>query len=330
MHLASFYGPHTGKGKRVCEQYLDAMTHNSYLIVADYNGTTHASHTTTVRANVWPWLAAKEKAGSLVDLLLPHTDSIPYTRVRRFAGTKSYIDRAYGTRLYHNSFEVSSARVIDFSSVHGASDHDPVAVSTILWTAPHLPETRYAQWNGRDVQFYRTLVSRALQDAEIRESFQDVEGCYSKITGCTLAAMRQVNASRPPTTHLTPDVSDWYRLVKQPARQAKRRSKTFFRRVKHRLLTPPSPSTLPVSTRKIQRILRRNSPWCRSAADYIPWSPTLPDVLPHSVLELCSLAQSARKKSASPYGVPPYLLSILPDLCFSLVHQCLVHCHETG
>ena len=75
-----------------------------------------------------------------------------------------------------------------------------------------------------------------------------------------LAAMRQVNAPHRLTTHPTPDVSDWFQLVKQLARQAKRRSKTFFRRVKHTLLKPPFPSTLPVPTRKIQRILERNSP----------------------------------------------------------------------
>ena len=85
----------------MCEPYLHAMTCNSYLIMGDYIGTTHVSHTTTLRANVWPWLAAKQKAGLLVDLLLPcYTDNIPYTIVRRFAGTKSYIDRAHGTRLY--------------------------------------------------------------------------------------------------------------------------------------------------------------------------------------------------------------------------------------
>ena len=90
MHLASFYGLHTLKEKRVCEPYLDAMIRDSYLIMGDYNGTRHASNTTTLRANVWPWLAAKEKTGFLVDLLLPHTDSIPYTRVRRFACTKRW------------------------------------------------------------------------------------------------------------------------------------------------------------------------------------------------------------------------------------------------
>ena len=145
-----------------------------------------------------------------------------------------------------------------------------------------------------------------------------------------LVAMRQLNASRPLTTHPTPDVSDRYQLVKQLARQAKRRSKTVFRRVKHTLLTPPSPSTLPVPTRKIQRILQRNSPWCRSAAEHIPWSPTLPDVPCPTVPELRSLARSARKTSPGPDGVPPYLLSILTDPCFPLVHRCLSLCYETG
>ena len=141
MHLAYFYGPHTLKEKSVCEPYLDAMIRDSYLIMVDCNGTTHAPPMTTLHVNVWSWLAAQEKAGSLVEVLVPHTDSVLYTRVRRFAVTKSYIDRAYGTRLYHNFFEGSLARVIDFSSVHGASDYDPVAVSTILWTTPHLLET---------------------------------------------------------------------------------------------------------------------------------------------------------------------------------------------
>ena len=94
--------------------------------IGDFNGTTHPTHTTTLRPNLWPWLAAKEKAGSLADVLLPQVDGIPYTTVRRFGGTKSYIDRAYATRLYQTSYEVSSARVIDFSSVHGTSDHDPI------------------------------------------------------------------------------------------------------------------------------------------------------------------------------------------------------------
>ena len=199
MHIASFYGPHSLKEKRVCEPHLDALLHNSYLIMGDFNGTTHPTHTMTLRPNLWPWLAAKEKAGSLVDVLLPQVDGVPYTRVCRFGGTKSYIDRAYAVRLYQNSYKVSSARVIDFSSVHGTSDHDPIIVCTIPWTAPHLPEPRCALWNRRDVQLYRSLMSHALQDCPMPEVYQDVEYCYRRLTDCMLSAMRQVNASRPPS-----------------------------------------------------------------------------------------------------------------------------------
>ena len=92
------------------------------------------------------------------------------------------------------------------------------------------------------------------------EVYQDVEYCYRRFTDCMLSAMRQVNASRPPSSSQQVDVSDWHQLVKQLVRQAKRRSKIFFQRIKHTLLSPPTPSTHPVPTSKIQRILQRNSP----------------------------------------------------------------------
>ena len=326
MRLASFYSPHTLKEERVCEPHLDTLLRDSYLIMGYYNGTTHMSHTRTLRANVWPWLAAKEK--KRVPCLTFYCRTPTVSRTPECGASPA--QKATLTVHTAHGCTIMPLRVIDFSSVHGASDHDPITVSTIPWTTPHLPETRCAHWNRRDVQLYRALVSRALQDVEAPDSSQDVKDCYSRISGCMLASMRQVNASRPQTTRPPPDVSDWYQLVKQLVRQAKRRSKTFFRRFKHTLLTPPSPSNLPVPTRKILGILQRNSPWCRSAAEYIPWSSTLPDVPPLTVPELRSLARSACKKSPGPDGVPPYLLSILPDTCFSLVHRCLPLCYETG
>ena len=69
-------------------------------------------------------------------------------------------------------------------------------------------------------------------------------------------------------------------LVKQLAKKAKRRSKIFYRRVTHALLTPPTPSMLPVPSQKIQRILQRNNPWSNDAIDHIPQSPTMADVPP--------------------------------------------------
>ena len=126
------------------------------------------------------------------------------------------------------------------------------------------------------------------------------------------------------------DATDWSDIVRQLAKQAKRQSKVFYRRVKHTLLTPLSPSTLPTPTRKIQRILQRNNPWSARALDWIPDSPGLHDPEPPSVDELRALARAPRRKSPGPDGVPPYLLASLPDHVFSVVHQCICLCYLEG
>ena len=54
------------------------------------------------------------------------------------------------------------------------------------------------------------------------------------------------------------------------------------------------------------------------------------NVPPLSFSKLRALARSARKKSPGLDGVPPYLLSALPDSCFSVIHTCLTLCYETG
>ena len=91
--VASFYGPHTAKECAPCTQHLDKILKECSIILGDnYNCVTQASHTTTLRPNLWPWLVAKERSGALSNLVAPHTPSIPFTKVRRYGGTKSYID----------------------------------------------------------------------------------------------------------------------------------------------------------------------------------------------------------------------------------------------
>ena len=140
LRIASYYGHHTIREKRECKLVLDSLLCEACIILGDYNSTTHHSHATTLTTNLWPWLIAKERSGALSDLLIRSNTATPYTRVRCFAGTKSYIDRAYGTRLYQASYNPSSSEVLDFSEVHGASAHDPIIVRSIPWTTPHIFE----------------------------------------------------------------------------------------------------------------------------------------------------------------------------------------------
>ena len=99
--------------------------------------------------------------------------------------------------------------------------------------------------------------------------YHNVQSSYHVLVQTMLQAMRTVNSAKPPPQTKSSDISDWHQIVKQLTCQAKRRSKVFYRRIKHTLLTPPAPSTLPVPSQKMQRILQRNSPWSAHAAGLI-------------------------------------------------------------
>ena len=87
LSIASYYGPHTAAARLLCEKALAGLSQECAVILGDYNAVTHPSHTTALRAPMWPWLVARERAGTPVDLITPHHDSVPYTRVRRYGGT---------------------------------------------------------------------------------------------------------------------------------------------------------------------------------------------------------------------------------------------------
>ena len=330
LRIASYYGPHSIREKRECEPVLNSLLREACIILGDYNSTTYHSHATTLTTNLWPWLIAKERSGALSDLLIPFTNTTPYTRERRFAGTKSYIECAYGTRLYQASYRPTSAEVVNFSGVHGASDHDPIITRSIPWTTPYIPEPRCAQWHRRDTHRFRFLMEQSYHTLQTPTCYHDVQSCYQALVQTTLHAMRTPNSAKPTPQTKPSDVSDWHQVVKQLTRQAKKSSKVFYRRIKHTLLTPPAPSTLLVPSQKIERILQRNSPWSARAAGLITPKPLLHDPPPPSVAELRALAKSSRKKSPGPHGLPPYLLTILPDNAFSVLHNCLTLCYEAG
>ena len=157
-----------------------------------------------------------------------------------------------------------------------------------------------------------------------------MEHTYSLLTTHMLTAMRKVNEQKPPPQRTNTDVTNWSMVVRQLAKQAKHRSKSFYRRVKNTLLTPPLQSTLPTPTRKIQRILQRNTPSCSTALDLVPQQSALPDPPPRAVAELRKRARAPQKKSPGPDGVPPYLLASPPDALFGIVHKCLTLCYKSG
>ena len=330
VHVCSFYGPNSSKERPRCEKALAPLLQTCSKILGDYNAVTLHTDTTAVQPNLWPWLIARERSGAIVDLVRPQCTSTPYTWVRRYGGTKSYLDRAYGSRLVTSLFRVSGAAAPDFSSVHGIQDQNPVLVHTQPWPQHRQPEPRCALWDRRDICHDKKKVADLTENIPYPRDASSVEATYAALSACMLEAMHDTNSKKKELPKKDIDVTDWSNVVRQLAKQAKRRSKVFYRRVKHTLLTPPSPSTLPNPTRKIQRILQRNNPWYARALAYIPNSPRLCDPDPPTVEELRSLARAPRRKAPCPNGVPPFLLASLPDQVFSVVHQCVCLCYLEG
>ena len=64
--------------------------------------------------------------------------------------------------------------------------------------------------------------------------------------------MRALNSSKPKSTALHTNVSDWQQVIKQLAKQAKRQSKVFYRCIKHTLLNPPPPPS-PCPRKKLNK-----------------------------------------------------------------------------
>ena len=194
----------------------------------------------------------------------------------------SYTDRAYGSGVFCALYKPTNASVLDFSPVHGAQDHDPIVIHTTLWTTPQQSPPRCARWTRRDVQAFRRHISQLCADLPSPDTISNTEHTYEQLTRHMLQAMQRVNDPTPDAPHQAHDIMDWASLVRQLAKQAKRRSKVFYRRIKHTLLTPPAQSSLPVLSRKIQRILQRNTPWSADAALIIPQHPQLGDPPPQS------------------------------------------------
>ena len=57
--IASYYRPHTAKERLTCERHVDPLRKECSIVLRDYNAVTLVSHTTALRAPIWPWLVAK-------------------------------------------------------------------------------------------------------------------------------------------------------------------------------------------------------------------------------------------------------------------------------
>ena len=96
----------------------------------------------------------------MVDAIRLLADPPPYTRLRAYRGTKSYIDRIYLTDLAHKLFACKNLVKHDFSSPLVGTDHDPICVSVGTWALPPPVGPRCSLWNKRDLQTFKAQIEQ--------------------------------------------------------------------------------------------------------------------------------------------------------------------------
>ena len=121
-----------------------------------------------------------------------------------------------------------------------------IVIHTVPWSTPKVPPPRCAQWNRCDLQRSQRHIEQLTASPPVPDTYSEVEATYATLCPHVLTAMNTVNEAKPDRPRSSCDITDWTSVVRQLAKPAKRRSKIFYRRVKHTLLSPRAQSTLPV------------------------------------------------------------------------------------
>ena len=83
---------------------------NPLLMVGDYNGITRLEEATGISRDnlMWGWLREKEDQVKLVDCVkVWFKGPPPFTRVRRYNATQSYLDKWYWSRILMALMQIS-------------------------------------------------------------------------------------------------------------------------------------------------------------------------------------------------------------------------------
>jgi ribonuclease HI len=330
LTIAAFYGSNMASERALFQPALQKLAGGMSIIGGDWNATTHAHDSSAKSSNIWKWLQQMESSGTLFDPVRSlQSAPPPHTRVRRYHGTTSYLDRFYLSAVAARLFPVKAYRLQSFQSVPGGSDHDPIFVQLGTWSEQAPKGPRCSNWSSDTLRLFH---------ADLQSTFQphgpstigppEVGDEYQALSKACLESMERIN-SLSPMPHLPPSTCSWESTVKALLQKARQRTKIFFRRVKSSLLQPSITPMFPVPSRKIQRILQTDNRYSPRIFASIDRQPRSPNPHPPSMEDIRALAKATRSKAPGPDGLPPWILYTLPDSLFRIPFDLITHIYQT-
>ena len=326
--LCSFYGSNLAHERAAFVEPLQKLLSGNVVLMGDFNATTQPTDASTLTSNHWHQLRAWELSGQLIDTVRQLNPLPPYTRTRRYGGTKSYLDRIYLTQVAAKFLTAKSFLVPDMTGAPGFADHDPLILICQPWSIQIDSTPRCTLWSHKDLRSFNSLLQDRFSPPS-NPNLGEAESCYALLSANIQECMNLVNEQRQ-RPRPAGNSSSWEDTVRSLLRQARRRTKLFFRRIKSAYFVPPVPSILPCPRREIQRQLQQNRPFDRSIFDSIPVNAPQPNPTPPTLTQLRHLSHAVRRKAPGPDGIPPYLLCHLPDPIFSFVHTYILLMYAEG
>ena len=327
--ICSFYGSNQPQERATFTPHLQNLLAGNLVLMGDFNATTQPSDASTLTTNHWNQLRAWELSGQLIDAIRSLSPLPPFTRTRRYGGTKSYLDRIYFSQVAAHFLTPTSFQIPDMTNAPGFVDHDPVLLFCQPWSFKSSPQPRCTFWNHRELRLFNSRLSARFIPPPTPLTISEAEASYSELSHCVQECMQEINADRHASIPKSPD-SSWHTTVGLLLRHARRRSKIFFRRIKSAYFVPPPPSILPCPRRALQRILQTPRSFDHAILNNIPSSPPKPNPAPPSLEQLRHLSRSVRRKAPGPDGIPPYLLCHLPDPIFCFIHTYITLMYAEG
>ena len=220
------------------------------------------------------------------------------------------------TDLAYKLFDSRNFMKHDFSSPHLGADHDPIAVSIASWAMPAPVGPRCTMWNKRDLRKFQTEIEQMAEPPP--DSFSSMEHAsswYASLSKDICGIMQNISDSKPKTP---PErFKEWDALISAIASQARKRTKTFYRRLKSAFAIPRGQPAYPVPARKIRRILHEAPIFSESKAFRHTQQQTQhPD--PPPPRQKTNLESSPKARETRPpvrMGFPPTPGIICPHRC---------------
>ena len=122
----------------------------------------------------------------------------PFTRVRGYGGTQSYLDRIYLTPLAMQLFPPNDCSTLPFDSKQGVTDHIPLWMQCGNWTQFEPPQPRPFYWNSRDLHNFRSRLLDLFPPFACPENLSDATELYTQLCEQVVRIQLEVHPPDPP------------------------------------------------------------------------------------------------------------------------------------